>query len=374
MRDKTRILVTHHLDVAQHADNILVMDAGRIAQQGSFAELSSTPGIFETLMREHGNANSADHSFTSAKVLETKRTANGLGEESGHKKPTARLLLEEDRATGKVSGSTYVALLKAMGLPGLINVAFICSVLAQCSQIGSNLFLGFWSGSTIPGFRTGQYMWTYAGLGAAFALFPFVASYSMGIAGLRAAFLALQKSLRAVLRAPTSFHDRTPTGRITSRVTKDVVDDQLAATLNDVFTLLLRICGSFALVLYAYPYLGGLLVPMAALYYVIASFYRRTSRQVKRIESTTRSSVLARFGEQAVGQASIRVFGQQRYFIDAFSAALDYHNRFYYATVMIRRWLAVRLQALASTLILSVAIFGVCLSDRVSPAVFSVAH
>lgn len=36
MSNKTRILVTHNLDVAPYADNILVMDEGRIAQQGSF--------------------------------------------------------------------------------------------------------------------------------------------------------------------------------------------------------------------------------------------------------------------------------------------------------------------------------------------------
>lgn len=286
-----------------------------------------------------------------------------------------KLMLEEDRATGKVPALTYWTLFKAMGLPDLLPVGLICSVLAQCSQIASNLFLGFWSGTSIPGFRTGQYMGTYAGFGAAFAVFAFVASYTMGLAGLRAAFPTLQKCLRAVLRAPTSFHDRTPTGRITSRLTKDVeiVDDQLAATLNVVLTLLLRLCGSFALVLYAYPYLGALLFPMGCLYYAIASFYRRTSRQAKRIESTTRSVVLARFSEQAFGQASIQVFGQQRCFIEAFNAALDHHNRFYYVTVMIRRWLAVRLQAFASVLILAVALFGVCLSDRVSPAVFGIA-
>jgi ABC-type multidrug transport system fused ATPase/permease subunit len=374
MKDKTRILVTHHLDVARYADIILVMEQGRIAQQGSFQELASSPGIFQTLLEDYGNTNPTE------KPLDTAMTPNvfvptATNAEIVGARNTAKLLLGEDRATGKVPGLTYLTLFKAMGLSGLLTVAVISSALGQCSQIGSNLFLGFWSGGTILGFRTEQYMGIYAGLGGAFAVLTFVASYSMGLAGLRAAFLMLQKSLRSVLRAPTSFHDRTPTGRITSRLTKDVevIDDQLATALNDVLTLVYRLCGSFALVLYAYPYLGGLLFPMAFLYYAIASFYRRTSRQVKRIESTTRSAILARFSEQVVGVASIRVFGQQQYFIAAFSEALDYHNRFYYATVMIRRWLAVRLQAFASVLILAVSIFGVCLSRNVSPAVFSVA-
>lgn len=374
MKDKTRILVTHHLDVARYADIVLVMDQGRIAQQGSFQELASSPGIFQTLLQDYGNTNPTekplDAAMTLSAVVPTQTGVEAVGPRN-----IAKLLLNEDRATGKVSGLTYLTLFKAMELSGFLAVAVICSVLAQCSQIGSNLFLGFWSGGTIPGFRTGQYMGIYAGLGGAFALLTFVASYSMGLAGLRAAFLILQKSLRSVLRAPTSFHDRTHTGRITSRLTKDVevIDDQLATALNDVLTLVYRLCGSFALVLYAYPYLGGLLVPMAVLYYVIASLYRRTSRQVKRIESTTRSVILARFSGQVVGVASIRVFGQQQYFIAAFSEALDYHNRFYYATVIIRRWLAVRLQAFASVLILAVSIFGVCLSRKISPAVFSVA-
>jgi ATP-binding cassette subfamily B protein len=44
------ILVTHNLFNASIADRIVVLDAGRIAQEGTFAELSTTAGIFKHLL------------------------------------------------------------------------------------------------------------------------------------------------------------------------------------------------------------------------------------------------------------------------------------------------------------------------------------
>jgi ATP-binding cassette subfamily C (CFTR/MRP) protein 1 len=55
LRHKTRILITHHVDVAKHADLIIVMDQGRIAQQGSYEALTSVDGTFKNLIDEYGN-------------------------------------------------------------------------------------------------------------------------------------------------------------------------------------------------------------------------------------------------------------------------------------------------------------------------------
>ena len=38
LKDKTRILATHALHVLPHADEILVMENGRIAERGSYSE------------------------------------------------------------------------------------------------------------------------------------------------------------------------------------------------------------------------------------------------------------------------------------------------------------------------------------------------
>jgi ABC-type bacteriocin/lantibiotic exporter with double-glycine peptidase domain len=42
----TRIVIAHRLSTVQSADRIVVLDAGRIAQTGTFAELMAQPGLF----------------------------------------------------------------------------------------------------------------------------------------------------------------------------------------------------------------------------------------------------------------------------------------------------------------------------------------
>jgi ATP-binding cassette subfamily C protein len=46
----TRIVIAHRLSTIRNADRIYVLQAGRVAQQGSFKELASKEGIFATLM------------------------------------------------------------------------------------------------------------------------------------------------------------------------------------------------------------------------------------------------------------------------------------------------------------------------------------
>ena len=54
MRDRTTILITHSMALARQADRVVVIEAGRIAQQGAPDELLSEPGAFRRLAAEQG--------------------------------------------------------------------------------------------------------------------------------------------------------------------------------------------------------------------------------------------------------------------------------------------------------------------------------
>jgi ATP-binding cassette subfamily C (CFTR/MRP) protein 1 len=55
------------------------------------------------------------------------------------------------------------------------------------------------------------------------------------------------------------------------------------------------ILGVVALIFYTFPLLGTIFVPLAALYYVLSIFYRRTSVETKRLESLLRSILFSSF-------------------------------------------------------------------------------
>ena len=46
----TRVVIAHRLSWVRDADRIVVLDKGRIAQQGSFAELAAAPGLFASML------------------------------------------------------------------------------------------------------------------------------------------------------------------------------------------------------------------------------------------------------------------------------------------------------------------------------------
>ena len=46
----TRIVIAHRLSTIRHADRIYVLEAGRVVQAGSFAELIEQEGLFARLV------------------------------------------------------------------------------------------------------------------------------------------------------------------------------------------------------------------------------------------------------------------------------------------------------------------------------------
>ncbi|KAJ3720533.1 multidrug resistance-associated ABC transporter [Lentinula raphanica] len=366
LANKTRILVTHALHVLDKTDYIIVVDQGEIKERGTFQTLMSSNGLFTRLMDEYGNL---DHEETdSTNKAAEKDEVEGPG--STNKAENAALMQIEERNVGAVGYQTYAKYLKYAGGIWWAPFIFLLLTLTQSAQVGNNLFLGFWTAGSIPGFNQAEYMGVYAALGFAQALFTFLMAFSFAVAGLIASLNIFQTALRHVLRSPISFFDTTPMGRILSRLSKDqdTLDTALMTTLMQFFITFSSVLGTIALVFYTFPLLGIIFAPMIVFYYFVSVYYRRSSVETKRLDSLMRSALYSSYSETLTGLSTIRAYREQaRSVVDA-QNGLDLENRAYYMTISLQRWLSIRLDFLGNLLILGIALFAAGFRATVNPS------
>jgi len=67
-------------------------------------------------------------------------------------------------------------------------------------------------------------------------------------------------------------------------------------------------------------------------------FYVRTSRQLKRLESVTRSPIYSHFSETLSGVTTVRAYGHQRRFILESEERVDKNQKCYYPNIISNRF------------------------------------
>jgi ABC-type multidrug transport system fused ATPase/permease subunit len=50
LKDRTAIFIAHRLSTIKRCDRIVVIEEGRVVQDGTFYELSATPGLFQQMV------------------------------------------------------------------------------------------------------------------------------------------------------------------------------------------------------------------------------------------------------------------------------------------------------------------------------------
>lgn len=107
------------------------------------------------------------------------------------------------------------------------------------------------------------------------------------------------------------------------------------------------------------PAFIALILPLAALYLYIQRYYLRTSRELKRLDSISRSPIYAHFQESLSGISTIRAYRQQGRFSKENEWRVDANLRAYFPSISANRWLAVRLEFIGSIIIFAAAGFAI---------------
>lgn len=368
LKDKCRILATHQLHVLHRCDRIIWLQDGQI----------ETIDTFDNLMRDNEGFQKMMASTAQEEKVEEEEEANEDEIEDEKKdakkrkvsKKGAALMQREERAVNSVSWSVYGAYIRASGtmLNGPMIVFLL--ILSQGANITTSLWLSWWTSNKFR-YAQGTYIGVYAALGVVQALLMFAFSVNLSILGTRASRVLLQQAMRRVLRAPMSFFDTTPLGRITNRFAKDVdtMDNNLTDAIRMYFFTLAMIVSVFILIIVYFHYFAIALGPLFLMFLFSASYYRASAREMKRHEAVLRSGVFARFGEGVSGLSSIRAYGLQLRFMEELRAAVDQMNSAYYLTFSNQRWLSVRLDAIGNLLVFTTGILVITSRFNVSPSI-----
>lgn len=210
----------------------------------------------------------------------------------------------------------------------------------------------------------------------------FIIGIVFAVNSVRAARNLHQRAAASIMRAPVSFYDTTPMGRVINRFSKDMdaIDTLLSDSLRMFSMTLFTGIGSLVFVIYATPFFGLAIVPLLALYYFIQQVYRHTARELKRIDSVSRSPLYAHYGETMNGIATIRAYKKTDEFTALCASKLDkyeyIHLTNFHSTIgpnfillSSQRWLSVRLELVGALIVFFATTFGVLARFSVSSSV-----
>ncbi|KAF8752415.1 P-loop containing nucleoside triphosphate hydrolase protein [Rhizoctonia solani] len=205
------------------------------------------------------------------------------------------------------------------------------------------------------------YVGIYAGIVFAAAVMATVNSTVQFTASLRASRHLFNELLRTIVYAPIRYFDVTPAGRILNRFGRDVqtVDSSLSSSLrNCSHWLATFFAGLFTVSVILPPFLLPAAI-IAWLYYLIALSYVRTARDLKRMESNSRSPIFSSFAEVLEGIVTVRAFSAEQRFFDKLHKQVDDTNTMWYHFWMLNRWLLLHFDALASLSVFITTIFAI---------------
>ncbi|KAK9823537.1 hypothetical protein WJX72_003514 [[Myrmecia] bisecta] len=289
------------------------------------------------------------------------------------------LMTKEDREVGQVRLHVYQRYFgRAYGLPSLVTILLLWSG-EQSLRLLTNWWLARWTGA-----ETDHHRLKAQGIPAPSPRNHFIAGYFCFamvlvvctairlavnlLAAWRAARRIHQETLHAVTRAPVSFFDTTPTGRILNRFARDLddMDYMLPQSITQLGNCLVQLAASFTFVCILQPaFLLGLL-PLLTLYYFLQRFYRRSSVELLRLEAVSRSPMYAGFSESLSGVETIRAYGRVEHFAARHDSQVNANNRAYWGLRMAEQWLSMRLDLIGATLVLLAAGLAVAARNRVA--------
>ncbi|EPQ30424.1 uncharacterized protein PFL1_01950 [Pseudozyma flocculosa PF-1] len=277
---------------------------------------------------------------------------------------------KEKQEQGSVKGDVYKAYVKSSSLVGVV-IYLLGHILTQVTTIGRDVVLKQYgelnsrNGGSPE--QTRFYLILYGVTGIFAAGFVCVSPFILWTwLVIRSARKFHDDMFNAVMRSPLQWFETTPTGRLLNLFSRDVnvIDEILPRVIHGLARTFIVVVGVLVVVTYSVPPFAIAIIPLAFAYRAIMRYYLATSRELKRLDSVSKTPIFTWFQDSLGGLSSIRAFGQETRFIATSEARVDRNQQCYLPAITCNRWLAVRIEFMGSSIIFIASSLAVFVKTR----------
>jgi len=405
LKGKLRIIALNsHMHLLKNFDRIIILDQGKIVAEGSPQYLAQSNA---ELLKKITGLNDFMESATSKDdkddialdlVKEKDVIINSVS-------TTKKLIQVETKAIGAVKLTTFVQYFSSTlgflnNIPStpyyeenqkvfesftkydwktVTNPKFLFGLfyliililafgLGQLSRLAIDYYLAKWSRDTGDS-HSKWALYYLISIGILFGT-QMIRSSLVNLTAIQSSKYIHQTILRSIFSASVgSFFDVKTTGEILNRFAKDTeaVDSSVPDYIHQVLLNWFQVLAIFALCIWTSPWFVLILAPLSYAYSRLFNFFASVSRDLKRIESISRSPLYASFSETLSGINTIRAYNATERFFLTHLQRMDNNQKVYYHLWMCMNWVTARLETSTSLCLLSISLLAVCLKSSVDP-------
>ncbi|KAJ8683794.1 hypothetical protein QAD02_019586 [Eretmocerus hayati] len=379
LKDKTCIFITHQLQYVEQAQEIILLNEGRVRYQGDFDHLQKTDELYRKLNLQYAKetdcvAEENVHKDPNFSPPPSKGNEEDVDDKSDPQE-TDKLLYpikdvdkikDELKPKSLIKSQTHDAssvfwnYIMASGsflLPFGTLLAFTC---AQILNSGCDYFVAFWARNQdahLGGNKTSNSSITqeYLESHTAISIFGVIITTSIIISIVKMILYTTtckkanenihNRMARHLLRATNEFFEQNDSGRILNRFSKDLgtVDETLQALMLEFFEFTLIILGVATQIVIMNPWNITIIVFMGFLFWKMRLIVIKTTRDMMRLDGQAKSPVLAQINSSFDGRLTIRCCKAESIVNREFDKRQDNHTAAasitQYAAIAYRFWL-----------------------------------
>ncbi|XP_058750626.1 ABC transporter C family member 10-like isoform X1 [Vicia villosa] len=359
LQGKTVLLVTHQVDFLPAFDSVLLMADGVILQAGPYHQLLNSSPEFLGLVNAHKETTGSDQLAASSTFSNSEKRMQEafVLKQFIAPKEENQLIKQEEREKGDTGLKPYLQYLNQMkgyiffSMASLSQLVFVVCQILQNSWMASNI--------DNPLVSTLQLILVYFIIGSFSTVFVFTRSLFVVALGLQSSKYLSSELMNSLFRAPMSFYDSTPLGRILSRVSSDmsIMDLDIPFSLSFAVGGTILFYSSITVLAVVTWQVLIVAIPMVyAAIYMQQRYCFASAKEVMRMNGTTKSLLANHVAETVAGAVTIRAYEEEERYFEKNLDLIDINASAFFHSFASNEWLFLRLETISAVVLTAAAL------------------